>query len=182
MKLEFSASSYQFLHNMRMLEPKLWPWAEPPAMDTGAPRPAIHSDGGDLLCGYFMNSTVTSKSPVALLKFENVLQYRFGYPNDEVLQGHSLHQFGLKHYGFFEVENSPLIREIENQNRCHPEHRLGIYAKFRHWVITFHDETLEVIAQRVTVMAQTELSPDRAVCQACTESKKSLSPSKPFVR
>jgi hypothetical protein len=133
-------------------------------METGAPCPAVHSDGRDLLCAYFIYSTDIPFRSAAILKFEVVLQYRFGYPNDEALQGHPLYQFGLKQYDFFRVENSPLIFAIEKQNECHRQHRPGIYAKFRHWVVTFHDETLEVIAMRGTVSGQTELSPDKAVC------------------
>jgi hypothetical protein len=134
-------------------------------MDTGAPCPAVHSDGSNLLCAYFIRPTAAPGGSVALLKFEGVLQHRFGYPNDEALQGHPLYQFGLRHYGFFSVENSPLVEEIENQNRCHSRHRPGIYAEFRHWIVTFHDETLEVIALRGNV-GPTELSsPERVVCR-----------------
>src|ERR1022692_406134 len=125
-------------------QPQLMQWTEPPPMDTGAPHPALYLNRA-LLCAYFISSTAAPVESVALLKFEIVLQHRFGYPSDEALHGHPLYPFGLKHYGFFVVENSPLIDEIEEQNQCHSRHRPGIYAKFRHWVITFHDETLEVI-------------------------------------
>jgi hypothetical protein len=167
---EFSQSDGRFRHNIPMSflqnKPQLVLWTEP----------SRHSDGHDLLCAYFINSPVAPAGSVALLKFESVLQYRFGYPNDEALQGHPLYHFGLKPYDFFVVENSPLIDEIEKQNRYHPQHRPGIYAKFPHWVITFHDETLEVIALRGTIMGQTQLSPDRAVCEVRPESKQSPSP------
>jgi hypothetical protein len=133
-------------------------------METGAPSPAVRSVGHELLCAYFTNSTVAPARSVAILKFEGMLQYKFGYPSDEALQGHPLYQFGLEHYGFFTVENSPLICAIEKQNECHPLHRPGIYAKFRHWIVTFHDETLEVIALRGNFTGQTELPPERAVC------------------
>jgi len=133
-------------------------------MSTGAPRPALHSNGNGLVCAYFINSTVASAGPVALFKFEGVLHYRFGYPNDEALQGHPLYQFGLEHYGFLIVENSPLIAEIEKQNECHRQHRPGIYAGFRHWIVTFHNDTLEVIALRGSVTGQTDVSPEKAVC------------------
>jgi hypothetical protein len=146
-------------------EPHLVGWTEPPPMDAGAPGPVVHSDGHDLLCAYVTDSTVAPAGPVALLKFETVLQYKFGYPNDEALQGHSLYHCGLKHYGFFVVENSPLLDEIEKQNRCHSQHRPGIYSRFQHWVITFHDETLEVVALRGVVIGQTHVSPDMAVCE-----------------
>jgi hypothetical protein len=145
-------------------KPQLVPWTDPPAMETGAPSPSVRSDGHELLCAYFIDSTVVPVRSAVILKFEGVLQYRFGYPNDEALQGHPLYPFGLEHYGFFTVENSPLISEIEKQNECHPQHRSGIYRKFRHWVLTFHDEMLEVIALRGSVSGQTELSPEKAVC------------------
>jgi hypothetical protein len=144
-------------------KPQLVIWPQPPPMSTGAPCPAVHSDGHYLLCAYFINSSGAHVDSVALLKFESVLHYRFGYPNDEALQGHSLYQFGLKPYSFFKVENSPLIAEIEKQNEFHAQHRPGIYAKFCHWVVTFHDEMLEVIALQGSVGGHTQLSPEKAV-------------------
>ena len=97
------------------------------------------------------------------LKFEAVLQYKFGYPNDEVLQSHPLYKYGLTHYSFFTVENSPFVREIEKQNECHPRHRRGIYAEFHHWIITFHDDTLEVIALRAESQGQAKGGPEQAL-------------------
>jgi hypothetical protein len=145
-------------------KPHVVPWTDPPPMETGAPSPALHSDGHNLLCAYLISSTAVPVRSVAILKFEVVLHHRFGYPNDEALQGHPLYPFGLKHYGFFTIENSPLISEIEKQNECHRQHRSGIYAKFHHWIVTFHDETLEVIALRGNISGQSELSPEKAVC------------------
>jgi hypothetical protein len=163
-----SQSHHRFLHTIRVSilqnKPRLMRWTDPPPMETGGPCPAVRSNGHDLHCAYFINSTVAPVRSVAILKFEGVLQHRFGYPNDETLQGHPLHQFGLEHYGFFTVENSPLIYEIEKQNECHSQHRPGIYTKFCHWIFTFHDETLEVIALRGNVSGQSELPPEKAVC------------------
>jgi hypothetical protein len=163
----FSDSHARFLHTIWMSflknKPQLVLWTEPPPMEPGAPSPAVHSKGQDLLCAYVISSTVAPVRSVAILKFEGVLQYRFGYPNDEALPGHPLYQFGLGYYGFFTVENSPLISEIGKQNEFHRQHHPGIYKKFRHWVVTFHDETLEVIALRGNVSGRTELSPEKAV-------------------
>jgi hypothetical protein len=165
---EFSQNRARFLHNVRVSipqnKPQLVRWTEPPPMETGAPLPAVHSDGHNLLCAYIVNSTVAPVRSVAILKFEVVLQFRFGYPNDEALPGHPLYQFGLGYYDFFTVENSPLIIEIEKQNECHSQHRPGIYAKFHHWIVTFHDKTLEVLALRANVSGQTDLTPEKAVC------------------
>jgi hypothetical protein len=102
------------------------------------------------------------------LRFEGVLQFRLGYPNDEALHGHPLANFGLEPYTSYLVENSPLIAEIENQNRVHSAYKPGMYARWRHWIMTFHDETLEVIARRGIVAAQTQLPPHRAVCESAS--------------
>jgi hypothetical protein len=167
--LDFSKSQSEFLHNVCMgltqNTPKLVEWIEPPSMSPGAPCPAVHSDGHNLICAYYLHSHAEAGRSVALLKFDVVLQYRIGYPNEEALLGHPLYQFGLRPYRFYTVENSPLIDEIEKQNSCHSQHRPGIYAKFRHWIVMFHDETLEVLALRGNVSGQTELPPKKAVCQ-----------------
>jgi hypothetical protein len=71
----------------------------------------------------------------------------------------------MEHYQAYLVENSPLIAEIENQNRVHRAFQPGMYSNFRHWVVTFHDETLEVVALRAAVVGTSQLPPDRAVCE-----------------
>ena len=63
--------------------PKLGAWLEPPQMDTGSPCPAIHSEEHRLLCAYYVSGGVMPQGAVAILRFEGVLQFRLGYPNDE---------------------------------------------------------------------------------------------------
>jgi hypothetical protein len=147
-------------------QPRLVPWLEPPQMDFGAPMPAVHSDGNRLICAYYISEQLILNGASAVLQFEGVLQFRLGYPNDEALHGHPLSGLGLESYRFYVVENSPTIAEIENQNRAHSGYKAGMYARFRHWIVTFHDETLEVIALRGMVVGQSQLSPNRAVCVA----------------
>ena len=144
--------------------PKLHAWLEPPQMDTGAPCPAIHSDEHRLLCAYYVSEEEVPVGKVAILRFDGVLQFRLGYPNDEALRGHPLAKHGLENYHAYFVENSHLIAEIENQNRLHRAFRPGMYGRFRHWIVTFHDETLEVVALRAAIVGRSQLSPDRAVC------------------
>lgn len=151
--------------NLEIAQPRLVPWTDPPRMNSGAPMPAIHSDESRLLCAYNVGRIVAAQDMVAVLRFEGMLQFRFGYPNDEALLGHPLAKFGLSYYSAYVVENSPLIAEIENQNRVHSRHQSGIYEDFRHWIITFHDETLEVVAMRGMFVGLTELPPSRAVCE-----------------
>jgi len=153
---------------MRLGEPQphVVSWLEPPQMDTGSPIPSVHCDGHRLLCAYHIKHEMIPGAITALLKFEHVLQFRFGYPNDEALHGHPLYNFGLRHYGFYLVEKSPLVAEIESQNRVHIAYKPGMYAGFRHWIVTFHDEILEVIALRAAIVGHSQLPPYRAICEA----------------
>lgn len=83
----------------------------------------------------------------ALVEFTGCLITKFGYPNDEALSGHSLHAFGLEHYGAFEVLGSSWLEELNRQNRvAFPASDL---SGFRHFVITLHDSTFECLAQGV---------------------------------
>jgi hypothetical protein len=127
--------------------------------------PAIHSDESRLLCAYYVSHVASLQNSVAVLKFEGVLQFRFGYPNDEALGGHPLAKYGLGCYNAYTVENSPLIAEIENQNRVHIHHKRVTYRNRRHWIMAFHDEMLEVVAMRGAFVGMTELAPSRAVCE-----------------
>jgi hypothetical protein len=51
----------------------------------------------------------------------------------------------------------------------HQRHHPGIYARFRHWLITFHDSTLEVLAQDAKVLETSSLPPDKAVIELRAE-------------
>jgi hypothetical protein len=79
-------------------------------------------------------------------RFPGFLHIRHGYPNDEALGAHPLAKHGLKFYDVFEVEHSPLIEELKQRNSIHPRHSDALFAKDRHWVFTFQDETLDVIS------------------------------------
>jgi hypothetical protein len=82
-----------------------------------------------------------------VVRFAGFLHLRHGYPNDEALGAHPLAKHGLKFYDVFEVEHSPLIEELKRRNAVHPRHSDALFAKDRHWVFTFQDETLDVISR-----------------------------------
>jgi len=93
-----------------------------------------------------------------------MLYYAMGYPNDEVLHGHPLYEYGLEHYQFHLISDSPLLNELERRNQIHARHVKGMYStKFSHWVITFHDETLEIVAASAAVAGVTKDHPAIAV-------------------
>ncbi len=119
-------------------------------METGAPMPAIKETGADLLVSYICNNPDfpgwdSGASPdhpgfdeyCAVIKFSKIGWYHFGGPSDEKLHEHPLYDRGLSFYGFHLVENS--IKTNSTQS---------------HWIITFHDETLEVVARNVEVVSK----------------------------
>jgi hypothetical protein len=146
--------------------PKVVKWGEPPAMDAGAPMPAVYSDENGLTCAYFIGATHSQSGSTAILRFEGVLYYAMGYPNDEALNAHPLYTKRLGPYGFHVVENSPMIADLDRRNHAHERHIAGAYMKrFRHWIITFHDETLEVVATNALFVRTSEKEPRLAVLE-----------------
>jgi hypothetical protein len=146
--------------------PKVAKWGEPPSMDAGAPMPAVYSDENGLTCAYVIGATHSESGSTAVLHFEDVLYYAMGYPNDEALNAHPLYANRLGLYGFHVVENSPMIADLDHRNQVHERHVAGGYMKrFRHWIITFHDETLEVVARNARFVSTSEKEPRLAVLE-----------------
>jgi hypothetical protein len=110
-------------------------WSTPPKMDVGAPLPSVRPDGDCLWVAYLRRDPTATG---VILKFTGVSEYHFGAPNDERLHEHPLYAAGLGFYGFYEVRGSDRLRD----------------QKKKHWIATFHDETLEVIADSATVVAE----------------------------
>ena len=149
-------------------------WPAPPPMQTGAPCPELYFDGRDLYCTYYVyTDTRPPFGNVAVLRFDAVLHFCIGHPNDEALQGHALYKQGLGYYGFFVVEHSPLIQEIETRNRVHRSHQPGMYSRFRHWIATFHDETLEVASLEASFLDVSDLDPLNAIRSFAEKRKQS---------
>lgn len=135
--------------------------AEVPAPSVGAPLPVVAADEGTLLLAYLPEAPVPgwdgtwaervdrdSAGPVVLVRFAGVAAWQWGPPNDEAFQGHPLADRGLRPYGVFRVEHSSWMRQLERMNRVHPQHRPAAFKDLAHLVFTFHDSTLEVLAQR----------------------------------
>lgn len=87
--------------------------------------------------------------PRALLRFQGLLQSRFGYPNDEALGGHPLAPHGLKPYDIFEVINSPWIVELATINEVSFPGVTWPAKPFRHVGITMHDSMFEALCLNV---------------------------------
>jgi hypothetical protein len=79
------------------------------------------------------------------LEFSRCSVGKYGYPNDETLAGHRLHEKGLGPYGIFEVIESAWIAKLKKGNEVVFSDFKSFEGK-RHFVITFHDSTFECIA------------------------------------
>ncbi|MBN2738898.1 MAG: hypothetical protein JXR70_18090 [Spirochaetales bacterium] len=111
-------------------------------IDPGGTLPEIHSDELTLKISFYL----LDKEQRASLNFYGLTIYKFGYPNEEAISGHRLNKSGLRPFQFFEIKQSNWIKEIEKANRVHPYHKKNLFADKKHYILPFHDSTLEVIA------------------------------------
>jgi hypothetical protein len=134
-------------------------------MSTGAPEPAIFSDGRYLICACNVGYLVQGPPDmVAVVRFGGLLDFTFGQPEHESIFMHPLYEFGLKIYAFQVIENSPrLAAYLRTYSNEYTAESPGPYAAYRHWVVPFHDQTLEVVAKAALVLGTTNLSPRDAV-------------------
>lgn len=79
-----------------------------------------------------------------------MIEWNYGYPNDEGLQEHSLYGKGLRHYEFHRV--------------VHPGPSAEPVRPYR-WIATFHDGTFEIEAEswRTEAAEIAELAPWKAL-------------------
>ena len=115
-----------------------------PPMDVGSPSPVLLWGGITALLYYAPRATADE---VVILEFIGGLAVRWGPPSDESLMGHRLFGNGLEFYAAHEVEDSEWLRDLETKepHRASP----GWIRSHRHYVFTFHDETVECLARDV---------------------------------
>jgi hypothetical protein len=137
----------------------------PVAWDTGAPMPHVVANDQLLILLFYVRSidplwdgtyvTVrdieTSPDPVALVQFKGYTSFRFGDPNDEVLNGHRLWGRGLEPYSTQVVRNSRWLAEIEATNSVHRGYNPQSWRNITHYIFWFHDSTFECLAGPYTV-------------------------------
>ncbi len=120
--------------------------ADFPQQDVGAPLPLILATEQTFALAYYLNGSAERFCVVA---FESVLAHYSGGPNGEALRGHPLHARGLGPYAMYEVLESSWLRAMERMNRVHPFHRPAMFEGHRHFIFTFHDTPLELLAEGV---------------------------------
>jgi hypothetical protein len=120
--------------------------ADFPQQDVGAPLPLIFATEQSFALAYYLNGR---PERFAVVEFEGVLAHYFGGPNDEALSGHPLYARGLGRYAVYEVFESSWLRAMGRMNRVHPFHRPAMFEGYRHFIFTFHDTPLELLAKGV---------------------------------
>ena len=110
-------------------------WQDAP--EIGIPeRPSVFSDSDSLWVAY-----ETPDRLHAVLEFLQVIDYWFSPINDEGLGQHPYARTGLRFYTVHEVEQSPEAQRWS-----------AVGAK--HWILTFKDNTLDVVARGAAVRAR----------------------------
>ena len=146
-----------------VMRAKVTEWSGAPQMDTGAPLPAIHVAGNELYVAYVTQTA----GEYAVVLFQGVQQHTYGYPNDEALAGHPLYKLGLQFYAFNEVTDSPQVKELTARNASVFPGGHNPFRSARHWVVSFHDETLEVIGSAVSSLGVVQTrSSEEAIAHA----------------
>jgi hypothetical protein len=84
---------------------------------------------------------------IGVVEFKRATSVKIGSPNDEVLRGHPLWGSGLESYSAHEVKNSPWIAELMEVGRAHERFDESQWTGRHHFMLTFHDETLECVAK-----------------------------------
>jgi hypothetical protein len=88
---------------------------------------------------------------LALAEFKGSVAVKLGPPNDEVLHGHPLDGRGLAGYGAYVIENSRWLKELIEINRVHERFDPRSWQDKRHFLLVFHDESVEAIARDIDV-------------------------------
>ncbi|MBD1432702.1 hypothetical protein H8B06_07700 [Sphingobacterium sp. DN00404] len=126
-------------------------------MDFGSPSPTILSNDNELFIAFYADRQNSSTIPqerniihdtgIFALKFKVYLKYAFGLPGEETIQGHPYSKLGMKSYSFYELKNSELIKSLQDIEKVHPQYNPKKWEMYRHYILTFHDNMFECIAQ-----------------------------------
>lgn len=143
-------------------EPACMPLAWQPIWSSGAPSPHVLSSSHTTLLLYMVaendptwdGTTARLVDPstehaerLAVVDFKGAYGHRFGGPNDEVWSGHPLYGKGLQPYSAHLVVNSSWIAAERTVNSVHPGFRPERWERLRHYLLLFHDEIFECLAE-----------------------------------
>lgn len=131
--------------------PRIVPVPDAVDMDVGAPVPLVVASEDVVLISYL----AFDEAPCVITFTEPTAHY-LGAPNDEALPGHPLYAVGLPYYSFVEVLNSEWIETLRGRNRVHSKPDDRMFDNLRHFILTFHDSTAEVVARGYSISRSSE--------------------------
>jgi len=117
-------------------------WGSAPWISTVSPDPSLHPARNTLFVAYNRGDMddpgfdvdFNAALPFAILQFDGVTEHYIGPPNAEALHLHPLYSAGLRKYAMFKIVGSPKAT-----------------GDLQHWILTFHNETVEVVAASACV-------------------------------
>ena len=112
----------------------------------GAPIPVVVASEYRTLFAF-----ETREARIQTAEFIGCTCVRFGFPNDEVLDGHPLWGRGLTFYRAHEVIDSTWLADLRAIESVHDQAPETPFAESSHFVLTFHDSTLEAVARRIAL-------------------------------
>lgn len=113
---------------------------------TGAPEPVLLVTEERCLVAFYGYGEDDDEAVVAEL--EQCVVVKAGFPNDEVLHGHPIPD--LEPYDLQVVENSEWIAELDRIESVHD--RPSPPGGGTHYVLPFHDSTVEAVASGIRVV------------------------------
>jgi hypothetical protein len=116
------------------------------AWSAGAPQPVVLTSESRTFIAFFGREDSVGEDQVITAEFVGCTSINTGFPNDEVLHGHRLWGRGLTFYRVHEVLNSSWLAELRSIEAVHPRSPSPPFPNARHFVLTFHDSTVEAIA------------------------------------
>jgi GntR family transcriptional regulator len=114
----------------------------------GAPEPFLVSTEGRTL---FAFSRSDGDDTVRVAEFLGCTSVRFGFPHDGALPGHPFTPHRLSLYAAHEVIDSEWLNQLRTIERRHPQSQTIPFQTSKHWMLTFHDTTLEAIATGIAI-------------------------------
>lgn len=133
-------------------------------MDYGSPSPTIISSDNELFIAFYADRESISLLPqerntiqdsgIFALKFKAYLKYTFGLPDNETIHGHPYSKLGMESFSFYELKNSNLIKELQEIQKVHEYYNPLKWETYKHYILTFHDNMFECIAQDFEVRSE----------------------------
>ena len=114
----------------------------------GAPCPIVLAGDHSLTLLYY--GTKDESDQVWIVSFHRPHAHMFSGINDESLSGHRLYGKGLEFYSAHVVDNSSWLKEIRSIHSVHNHYRAENWSKTKHYVLCFHDNLIEVLAEGYT--------------------------------